>query len=177
MLEQLLLQTDAERRTSGEQHGQGLEVVGRRLQLVEQRPGERVADDQQEVESFTFDEAPDVGRIEPIGDRLHEHGAAEVPRAKAHPVPSTMHQRRGDQRLHPTGGIGNDALDRLRSGSTEACDVGVAVAPQNTFRHAGGAAGVEDVEIVGAPLDIGPRGGGSGERILVPDRTGKQLVA
>ena len=123
------------------------------LEFVEQRSGERVADDQQEVQLFALDQSPDVGRVETLGDRLNVDRAAEVPRAERHPVPGTVHERWREQRLQPAVGRGHDLIDGRRPRSAEALDVGIAVAPQHTLRHPGRAAGVEDVQIVGAPLD------------------------
>ena len=90
-----------------------LQVVRRGVELVEQRPGERVADDQQEVQPLALDQPPDVGGVEALGDRLHEDGAAEVPRAEAHPVPGAVHERRREQRLQPAVGRGDDLLERV----------------------------------------------------------------
>ncbi len=72
---------------------------------------------------------------------------------------------------------GDDSVERLRLRATEALDVGVAVAPQHALGHARGAAGVEDVEVVRAPLDGRLVGRRSGERILVPDGARQQVVA
>ena len=37
------------------------------IELVEQRPGEGVADDEQEVDALALDDAPDVDRVEVLG--------------------------------------------------------------------------------------------------------------
>ena len=94
-------------------------------------------------------------RVEPLGDGLDEDGAAAEPRPKAHPVAGAVHERRREQRPQSR----RRASARSRRSSTpvlrpaEALDHRVAVAPQHALRHAGRAAGVEDVEVVGRPLD------------------------
>ena len=124
------------------------------LQLVEQRAGERVADDEQEVQLLALDEAPDVIRLEPLRDGLDEHGSAAEPRPKAHPVTGAVHERGSQERPQTRVGLGQEAVDRgRRLRPTEALDHRVAVAPHDALRHPGRAAGVEDVQVVGAPLD------------------------
>jgi len=58
--------------------------------------------------------------------------------------------------------------------ASKALHVCISVAPQHPFGHAGGAAGVQDVQVVGTPVDGRFVGMTAGERIFVPDRTGQQ---
>ncbi len=70
--EQPFLEVRAQRCSAGQQHGQRRQVVVVPVELVEQRTGERVADDQQEVDPLALDQAPDVGGVEPLRDRLDQ---------------------------------------------------------------------------------------------------------
>src|SRR3546814_15552892 len=53
----------------------------------------------------------------------------------------------------------------------------VGLAPEDALGHARGAARVEDVEVVGAPLNVGPLGAGGGEGVLVPDGARQEIGA
>src|SRR3546814_5472447 len=70
---------------------------------------------------------------------------------------------------------------RISDWSSDVCssdlheDVGLA--PEDALGHARGAARVEDVEVVGAPLNVGPLGAGGGEGVLVPDGARQEIGA
>ncbi len=177
MGDQLVLVVGAKGRSTGQDGAEARKVVPVAVQFVEQGSGESIADDEQEGDLLLFDQAPDVAWVEVFGYRLHIDGAARVPRAKAHPVGRAMHERRGEQGARTAPGLGQHAFEGLGAAAPEALDVGIGISPQHSLGHAGGAAGVEDVEIVGTPLHIGSRRGGGGESLLVPQRARQQGVA
>ena len=89
----------------------------------------------------------------------------------------------GSRRGAAVAGRVHDLLDALELAAgaevppAERADVDVGLAPQHALGHAGGAAGVEDVEVVGAALDVGALGARGGQRVLVPLRAGQQVGA
>ena len=158
VVQELFLQSGAQRCSAGEQDGERRQVVRAVLQLVQQGASEGVADDEQEVELLAIDHAPDVVGVEPVGLVLDVHRATRVPRAKAHPVAGAVHEWWRQQRLQPTRRFGDDGIHRLGFAGAEALDVGICVAPQHPFGHARGTPRVEDVEVVGVPSHRRPRG-------------------
>ncbi len=92
-------------------------------------------------------------------------------------MPGAVHERWGEQRLEAGVGFGDEVVDRgggLRS--TEALDHRVTVSPHHALGHAGGATGVEHVQVVRAPLDVRAIGRGCSEGVFVPDSAGQQRV-
>ena len=123
------------------------------VELVRQGAGEGVADDEQEVDAVSLDDAPDVGGVELRGVREHEHGAAAEQHPQRDPVAGAVHERRRDQGLEAGGRLGEEAVEVGGGSGAEALDHRVGVAPQHPFRQARRATGVEDVEVVGTRRD------------------------
>ena len=84
----------------------------------------------------------------------------------------SVHERRGRERSQARA---PGSFDELRGGLTDAEARGeeVGLAPEHALGHAGGAPGVEDVEVVGAQT-LGRSGIGARQRGLVVDRPGKE---
>ena len=151
--------------------------------LIDQWPGEGVADDEERRDLFALAGVEDVGRVQSIGDRLDHDGAAGQPAAQGVPVGGAVHEGRGGQRPERAR---RRRLDDLVEpfvvgpvGPTDAerGDEEVGLAPQDALGGARGAAGVDDVEVVGTPLDRGPHGVRRGEGLLVVEGAREQVVA
>ncbi len=156
-LEQLLLGSHAQGCAAREDHRQPREVVGVNGEVVEQRPGEGVADDLQEPDALTLAGGPHVDRVEALDHGLDDDRVAPVPSGEPDPVARPVHERRsrkGDRRAGGSG-VGGDRLVRLplggggRVAAAEGGDEDVGLAPEHALGHAGRAARVEDVEVVG----------------------------
>ncbi len=115
----------------------------------------------------------------------HHDGAAAGAGDERGPLGGAVHERRRRQHAQAAAagdrGLG-DGLVALEGGSGGAdgppahgADVDVGLAPEHALGHAGGAAGVEDVEVVGrAARPAGASGDDGGEDRLVVDRAGEQ---
>ncbi len=178
VIEELVLERRRQRSTARHQDVEARNVVVAAVELVEERTRERIADDEEEGHLFTLDHRPHVDRVESTRDRLHENDAAADPRSEGHPVRSAVHEGRGRERAKPGVRRFEETCDvGRRSRAVEAFDDGVAVSPHHTFRHAGRATGVENVEVVRAPLHVRSLRTAGCQRIVVPDRSRQQDVA
>jgi hypothetical protein len=104
--------------------------------------------------------APHLVGVE-VATGPEHHGAAGVEGDETDPLAAAVHHRREDHLDQAGGVVGSDPPGELlgcRDGglaepaAAERGEEDVLLAPLDALRHAGGAAGVEDVEVVGGPL-------------------------
>ena len=74
------------------------------LDLVDQRAGEGVADDEQDVHALGRDRAEDVGAVEAFGHARDHQRAALGEGVERHPVRGAVHERRAGHHLR--GAVG-----------------------------------------------------------------------
>ena len=150
------------------------------LECCHHRAGERVAHDRQLCDVVLFDQSPQLVGVEPAAPEqhhraahhecrdgeeqrsaVHERRSAEVHRAAALGV-----QRRGDG-THLIGRSGHLESRRHVTGEGQRAEQ-IDVAPHDALGQPGGAAGVEEQQIVARPLD-GCRRIGRFEHVVVPE--------
>jgi hypothetical protein len=97
VVEQLGLHRRGQDGTAGDEVAERRQVPGTGPQLVGQRPGEGVADDEQRRGLVALAGVEQVDRVEPAGVLLEDDGAAGQPGAEGVPVGGAVHERRGRQ--------------------------------------------------------------------------------
>ena len=109
---------------------------------------------------------------------LHHDRAADVPHVEGHPVRRAVHERGSRKRADPPRLRALDHLpERAGVAGVERGAQDVFVPPEDALGHAGGAAGVEDVEIVGRKIGARRPRVRRGERLLVVEGPGQQRLA
>ena len=162
-------------RAPGPDRDQARRVVhaGLRLVLVDQRTGDGVADDREDLHLVLGDETPDLGVVGARPRRRQHVRAARHQPREHRPLRRAVHEGRqweeheaaGDALGHLVG-----RLDRVGAAvvtTTEAGVEGVLLAPDHSLGHAGRAARVDDVEVVRAALDLDAFGRRVVENLLV----------
>ena len=172
LLAQAVLHVLGEERAGGRQREHRRRVVGAcRCGLPSSsacghRARHRVADDRQHADALAFDQRPDLVRVEAAGLREDDLAAA-VQSDQRRPVAVAVHEWRDGQRhrrvrvggrvraeLFGFGDVGAAGVAALQSGEED-----VLVPPHHALRHAGRAAGVEEVHVVaGAVAEVAGRG-------------------
>jgi hypothetical protein len=148
-----------------------LPPVGQLVERREQRTGERVADDGEDLHRVALHCVPHLVRFEARAVDEHDRTAA-AQRGEGDEQTGAVHQRaRGQRGRRPlTRADGRDRIARLRARTRHLPqrDVQVVVAPHDTLRHPGRATGVQEDQVVTARLTHRGAGGCAGERPLVP---------
>ena len=180
---QCLLHRGRQDRAARQQHAQRRQVERRgfrRVEDLDERTGERVAHEDDEVRLLGADQLPERERVE-VTLRRDDDAAAAEQRAEGHPVRGAVHERaRGDAPSARHDAAFRDLLgsrDRCRAAARAAhrTEEHVFVAPHDAFRHPGGPARVEDVERVGRPFGEVAVAERHGERGLVLDRADRSF--
>ena len=132
------------------------EVVVAAFELVDEGPGHRIADDLEPHGTLAHDRVPDGGRVDARRVVAVDDGVTGGERGERGPLRRAVHERR---QHHEAGAAPRGGLDhRVEAGvglglaegpAAHGAEEAVVLAPQHAFGHAGGAAGVEDVEVVG----------------------------
>ena len=140
----------------GEQ-GRQVPAVGLGLEGLDHRAAHGVAGDEHRVGALPLDGVPHVVGVEP---GHQDDGVALRELAQQAPLGGAVHQRRRHQEHDPAAGralpgqfVGR--LDPVAGGGVDALPEGhedVLLPPHHALGHAGGAARVEDVEVVGGTL-------------------------
>ena len=149
------------------------------VERVEERTGERLADDAHHLHTFTRHQLPQCRRIEPLVVAQHD-GAAAVEGGGRHPERGGVHEgRRGQEgRGALAGPHGARGVGRLgaRAGRLPALSVVVVDPPDDPLRTAGRATGVEEQAVVagGRPIPGCRSGGCGGELRLVVAADGQE---
>ena len=177
VLEELVLDRRREERRRGDHGDQRREVVGgaRVVERLDQGLGHGVAGDHQRVDPLPFDQPPHVVGLE-LGHQ-DDLGADEaLPHDR--PLGGAVHERcdgQEGQRRRPGPSPPSPRAPAtlvLAMGSDPAAQgvEDVLVPPDHALGHAGGAAGVEDVAVVGRARAEVPLGRAAGHRLLVAAR-------
>lgn len=144
-------------------HGQRRHVSDAFLDRGDQRPRHRVADHRHGHYLLPLDRADHVVGIEMVDDGGEYDGLAGGDRRHHAPLCRAVNQRRQEQQLG-SGAAGqplHDLVDRAAGlsghdvAAAERRHEDVVLPPQHAFRHPGGTAGVEDVQIVGECCSAG----------------------
>ena len=124
---------------------------GRRSECVDERSSEGIAHDQERRRPLPLDGGEHVVGIEPGRLVLDDHRASARPGRQRVPVGGAVHERRSGQGTQArAGGTRHELLGGLRDAEAGGQEVGLA--PEHALGHAGGAARVEDVEVVRAEV-------------------------
>jgi hypothetical protein len=122
------------------------------VQGTEQRPGEHVADDGEQLHAFTLDRVPEEFRIEPGPVDEHDGAAPRQHRQRGEESGAVHEGRRGQHGgralAGPGGGHGIGRGGPVGVGRGPEPDVEIVVAPHDAFGHTGGSAGVQEHEVV-----------------------------
>jgi hypothetical protein len=123
-------------------------------------------------DALLFDEAPDAGGVErPVGPQRDRPALEDA--VEHRPLRVPVHERRERERRARIAG--HRLLDLLRGGDRRPAVVpaphggeeDVLLAPHDALRHPGGAAGVEDIDVVGGARAEVAFGRRRGQRVLV----------
>ena len=135
-------------------------TVGLALEGVEQRAREHIADDGEDGDALARHRIPHVLHVESLTVDQH-HRARAGKRRQRGEQPGAMHERRGRQRGRATlpracgvQRIWHLRLLRVRLRPERAVDV--VVAPHHALGQSGGAAGVQEDQIVAVRPPLGP---------------------
>ena len=177
-LEELLLERRGQDGSARGEQLEGGEIVAALAQLIRERPAEGIAHDRERVDLLALDRRPDVVRVEVARLALHHDRAADVPHVEGHPVRRAVHEGRSRERPDPARLRAlDDLLERAGIAGVERGAQDVFLPPEHALGHAGGAARVEHVEVVGREVGAGRPGLGRGERLLVVEGSGQERLA
>ena len=131
------------------------------LELLGHGLGEGIAHDGDGVDPLGIHRAPQLRRIELLGTLQHDRDTADEPGDHRLEPARAVHQRRADEGAVANGRVLHELAVGLlglgRGADAAAPEAGeeVALAPHHALGHAGGATGVEEQQLVGAPLGLG----------------------
>ena len=151
------------------------------VEILGHRHCKGIANDGDGVDLLGVHRAPQLGRIELLGIVEHHHDPAAKPGDHRLKPARAVHERWTDEGAVAHAGLLHErAVGLLGIGcradaATSETSENVGLAPHHALGHAGGAAGVDEQQIVGAQLDvrrgpIGLRGGFVGRRTWVSTR-------
>ena len=166
---------------------QARQVVVALLDLIDQRAGDRVADDRDAQHALALGQ-PEHGVGVEADDVIGQGDPAAGADGVEHPPLRGAVHERGDQQQRPDAGLGAGlfgqiavAVQLLTAGQERPAAHGrhedVVLAPEHTLGHAGGAAGVEDVQVLTAGCGHAAGGCGCADDLLVVHRVGQQVIA
>ena len=145
-----------------ERHDERREVAGTGVHGVDEGGGEGLAGDRQKADPLTLDRVEHVAGVETVDDALDDDRPSGVQRLEAHPLPGAVHEGRRRQAAGPRPGGGrlHELGERVplvtalaEVAAPECGDEDVTLPPQDALRLARRSARVEDIEVVGRPLE------------------------